>query len=97
MSNKNSDDRDETPDRSANEPELKLPKAKRPIMVKIDDIVLGNAGRRLDDRKTRQLECSISDQGLRTPIQIFHLKGVHKGRFGLAAGQHRLQAVKNLG
>jgi hypothetical protein len=74
-----------------------IPKPKRPIMVNIDDIKLGNAGRRIDNRKVKQIERSIADQGLRYPIQIYKLGVPHKGKFGLAAGQHRLHAVGNLG
>jgi hypothetical protein len=68
----------------------------QPILVNISDIVLGNCGREVDDRKVRQLERSIADQGLRNPIQVYELSNDQQGKFGLAAGQHRLKAVKNL-
>lgn len=82
---------------SSVEPKRRNPKVNRPVMVKIGDIVLGSAGRRLDNRKVRQLQCAVSDQGLQNPIQVYRLKQIHKGKYGLAAGQHRLQAMKNLG
>jgi ParB family chromosome partitioning protein len=74
-----------------------IPKPKRPILVNIDDIELGNAGRKIDHRKVKQLERSIEDQGLRFPIHVYKLYGPHAGKYGLAAGQHRLHAVRNLG
>jgi ParB family chromosome partitioning protein len=72
------------------------PKLKRPILIKIDDIVLGG-GRQIDTRKLSQLQASIADQGLLHPIHVYKLCNVHKGKYGLAAGQHRLKALKNLG
>jgi ParB family transcriptional regulator, chromosome partitioning protein len=77
--------------------ERKAPRPKRPVLINIDDIVLANSGRKIDDRKVKQLERSITDQGLRHPIHIYKLRNLHKGKFGLAAGQHRLRALKNLG
>jgi ParB family transcriptional regulator, chromosome partitioning protein len=74
-----------------------ISKPKRPILVNIDDIELGNAGRKIDHRKVKQLERSIEDQGLRFPIHVYKLYGPHAGKYGLAAGQHRLHAVRNLG
>lgn len=85
-------DLDEEPT-SARE-EKNAPKPKRPVLVNVEDIVLGNAGRKIDDRKVKQLERSIADQGLRHPIHVYKLPN---GKFGLAAGQHRLRAFKNLG
>jgi ParB family transcriptional regulator, chromosome partitioning protein len=76
---------------------MRLPKPRRPILIEIDNIELGNGGRRLDDRKLQQLERSIADQGLLHPIHVYMLSNVRKGKFGLAAGQHRLRALKNLG
>lgn len=75
----------------------KVPTPKQPFLVNIADIVLGNGGREIDDRKVKQLERSMADQGLQSPIQIYKTGNPHKGKFGLAAGQHRLQAAKNLG
>jgi ParB family transcriptional regulator, chromosome partitioning protein len=77
--------------------ERKVPKPKRPVLVNIADIVLGNSGREIDPPRVGQLERSIADQGLQSPIQIYKTGNPHKGKFGLAAGQHRLQAAKNLG
>jgi ParB family chromosome partitioning protein len=77
--------------------ERKTPKPKRPVLVSVDDIVLGNCGREIDDRKVKQLERSIADQGLQYPIQVYKTGNPHRGKFGLAAGQHRLRALKNLG
>jgi ParB family transcriptional regulator, chromosome partitioning protein len=85
----------EEPENSENN--TRVPRPKRPVLVNVDDIVLGNGGRKIDDRKVKQLERSITDQGLRYPIQIYKLGNSLKGKFGLAAGQHRLRAVKNLG
>jgi ParB family chromosome partitioning protein len=68
----------------------------RPKLVDIEDIKLGNAGRRVDDAKVAQLATSISDQGLRYPIQLYRLK-MPRGKYGLAAGQHRLAAFRKLG
>jgi ParB family transcriptional regulator, chromosome partitioning protein len=75
----------------------RLPKPKRPVELEIDDIALGNGGRKVDDRKVKQLEKSIADQGLLTPIQVYKLGNIHKDKFGLAAGKHRLRALTNLG
>jgi ParB family chromosome partitioning protein len=74
-----------------------VPRPRRPVMIDIDKIVLGNAGRQINKQKVRQLERSIADQDLRTPIQVYQLRGPHVGKYGLAAGQHRLKAMKNLG
>ena len=74
-----------------------VPKPKQPILVNIRDIVLGNCGREIDHYKVEQLQRSIADQGLRSPIQLYRAGHPHKGKFGLAAGQHQLQAAKNLG
>ena len=51
----------------------------------------------MDDRKVKRLERSIEDQGLRYPIHIYRLRQPHTGKYGLAAGQHRLRALINLG
>jgi len=95
--NSNSDDWDLVDEPAVSSKDGSIPKPKQTIMVNVDDIVLGNSGRKIDDRKLKPLERSIADQGLRSPIQIYKLGDVHKGKFGLAAGQHRLRAVKNLG
>jgi ParB family transcriptional regulator, chromosome partitioning protein len=72
------------------------PKPKQVIEVKIADIVLGKAVRPLDNVKLSQIEASIRDQGLQHPIHLYRLKAPHQGKYGLAAGQHRLHALINL-
>jgi ParB family transcriptional regulator, chromosome partitioning protein len=95
--NSENDDLDAVEEPTRTSEERKIPRPKRPIMVNVDDIVLGNGGRKIDDRKLKPLERSMADQGLQSPIQIYKTGNPHKGKFGLAAGQHRLQAAKNLG
>jgi ParB family transcriptional regulator, chromosome partitioning protein len=75
----------------------RLAKVKRPIEIEIKDIVLGNGGRALDFPKVKQFEKSIADQGFLQPIHVYKLRRPHKGKYGLAAGQHRLRALLNLG
>ncbi|MBR0939247.1 ParB N-terminal domain-containing protein [Bradyrhizobium jicamae] len=71
-------------------------KSTRVIEVPIDQIVLSNGVRSLDKKKLAQIEASIRDQGLRQPIHVYELDGPQVGKYGLAAGQHRLQAMRNL-
>jgi ParB family transcriptional regulator, chromosome partitioning protein len=59
--------------------------------------VLSNSGRPLNHRKVEQLQRSIADQGLLYPLHAYRLRNASRGKFGLAAGQHRLHALKNLG
>src|ERR1700754_2214995 len=74
----------------------RLQKCKRAVDIEIEDIVLGNGGRALDYRKVAQFEKSIQDQGFLQPIHVYKLKNPHEGKYGLAAGQHRLRALINL-
>lgn len=71
-------------------------KPRRPKLIDVEDIILGNAGRKVDDTKVAQLATSILDQGLRNAIHVYRLKTPH-GKYGLAAGQHRLAAFRKLG
>jgi hypothetical protein len=61
---------------------------KRPTIVKLEDIILeAQASRPVDQKKVNQIAKSMVDQGLLQPIHLFRL----------AAGQHRLQAARDLG
>jgi ParB family transcriptional regulator, chromosome partitioning protein len=64
------------------------------FLAKLADIELGNCGRTINKLKVKQLARSMSDQGQRNPIQLYKLAN---GKYGLAAGQHRLEAAKFLG
>ncbi|SHG43788.1 ParB/RepB/Spo0J family partition protein [Bradyrhizobium erythrophlei] len=75
----------------------RLPKPKVPIDIEIKNIVLGKRGRAIDHLKVSQFERSIADQGFLQPIHVYALKNSLKGKYGLAAGQHRLRALINLG
>src|SRR5690349_2457129 len=67
------------------------------VDVKISDIVLRDSKERpFDLEKIEQLEASILDQGLRQPIHLYLLKAPHAGKYGVAAGRHRLQALIKL-
>jgi ParB family chromosome partitioning protein len=97
LRNGEDDDWDTVEKPQSSEKDIQVLRPKRPVLVDVDDIVLGNGGRKIDHRKVKQLERSIADQGLQCPIHIYKPNKSHKGKFGLAAGQHRLLAVKNLG
>ncbi|UGY21031.1 MULTISPECIES: ParB N-terminal domain-containing protein [Bradyrhizobium] len=73
----------------------KISNSTKIIEVKLDDIELGQGVRRLDKVKLSQIEASIEDQGLRQPIHVYELNA--PGKWGVAAGRHRVQAMRNLG
>ncbi|WP_244479489.1 MT-A70 family methyltransferase [Rhizobium sp. Leaf384] len=64
--------------------------------VRVDEIVIGHRLRSVDQVKVDALKVSIADLGLRTPISLF-LGGEDGRQMFLAAGAHRLEAVRQLG
>jgi ParB-like chromosome segregation protein Spo0J len=75
----------------------KLPLPGQAIDVRVKDIVLGRLTRPVSDSKVSQFAASIRDQGLHQPIHVYELNDTQRGKFGLAAGRHRLQALISLG
>jgi ParB family chromosome partitioning protein len=59
-------------------------------------LVLGDRGQ-LDAKLVKAMAQSIVDQRLQTPIDVYPLKGIAKGKYGLGAGAHRLAAYELLG
>ncbi|SER58111.1 MT-A70 family methyltransferase [Rhizobium sp. NFR03] len=64
--------------------------------VRVDEIIIGHRLRSVDQAKVDALKVSIADLGLRTPISLF-LGGDDQRQMFLAAGAHRLEAVRQLG
>ena len=83
------------PDSTGRKP--KLPEQSAPEQIEINDIIIGERRRPLNDKKVVQFENSIRDQGFLQPIHLYRLHGMMKGKFKLVAGRHRLQALINLG
>lgn len=65
--------------------------------IDVEDIVLIYGRRPVNSISLKAIQKSIEREGLRHAIQVYPLTGIHKGRYGLSAGLHRLTAVKNLG
>lgn len=74
-----------------------LKRVKKVVEIRIDAVVLIETRRPLNERRLKSLTKSIENEGQQQPIQVYALEGIHKGKFGLSAGNHRLTAMKRLG
>lgn len=70
---------------------------RKQVEIPVADIVLKDSRRPLNINRLRSIQKSIEREGLRQAIQVYRLKGVHRGKYGLSAGRHRLAAVEQLG